>query len=901
PKEASAIDYNEPQSYTPKHLADKILTSRSSIEGERKLVTVLFADVADYTSMAEKLDPEQVHEIMDGFFKVLMGEIHRFEGTINQFTGDGVMALFGAPIAHEDHAHRACHASLAIQNALVSYAERLKRDNGLEFQARIGLNTGPVVVGSIGDDLRMDYTAQGDTSNLASRMEGLAKPDTVLVSGNTYKLAENYFEFESLGKVRVKGKEAPQETYVLLRPSEVGTRIAASAARGLTRFVGRNRELETIKEAFDRARSGQGQVVGIVGEAGVGKSRLLFELINELPKGEFTYLEGHCLHYGSAMPYLPILDIFRSYIGVKEGEQEHVIRQKMKERILGLDENLKSVIPPFQEFLSLKVEDEEYAKLEPKEKREKTFEAIRDLLVRGSQERPLILAVEDLHWIDKTSEEFLDYMIGWLPNTHILLILLYRPEYTHQWGSKSYYGKVGVDQLSSGTSAELVRAILGGGDVAPELRELILGRASGNPFFMEELTHSLLENGAILKKQDQYVLKAKPSDIKVPDTIQGIIAARMDRLEEGLKRIMQVASVIGREFAFRILQAITEMKEDLKSNLLNLQGLEFIYEKSLFPELEYIFRHALTQEVAYNSLLVKRRKEIHERIGKAIEELYPERLEEFYEMLAYHYSRSDSLEKACRYSRLSGEKAQASYSHREACDFYKGAIDILNKLPETVENKKEKMGALHLMRLPLMFLGFPEGALDLLREGERLSKELGDERCLARFHNVMGMYYSFKGDPQLGVKYLEGAFKEARKNRDLELMAPLAFGLFTSYIPAGEYYKIADMAPEVIDLIEKAERESDFFSMGGNQYSQLCSYCGQAMGFLGDFDEGKAFLEKGLGNAVKMNDLIALGFVEIQYGIVYLAKGDWESSKEHFEKGIRHSEEAKFALASAMS
>ncbi|MCP4665386.1 MAG: guanylate cyclase, partial [Deltaproteobacteria bacterium] len=390
-------------------------------------------------------------------------------------------------------------------------------------------------------------------------------------------------------------------------------------------------------------------------------------------------------------------------------------------------------------------------------------------------------------------------------------------------------------------------------------------------------------------------------DIKVPDTIQGIIAARMDRLEEGLKRIMQVASVIGREFAFRILQAITEMKEDLKSNLLNLQGLEFIYEKSLFPELEYIFRHALTQEVAYNSLLVKRRKEIHEKIGQAIEELYPERLEEFYEMLAYHYSGSDNLEKACRYSRLSGEKAWANYSHGEACDFYKGAIDLLNKLPETTKNKKEKMEILYLMRLPLSLLGFPEGALGLLREGERLSKELRDERHLARFYNALGFYYSFKGDPQLGMKYSEDAFREARKNRDIELMAPLAFGLFTSYSPAGEFYKIADMTPEVIDLIEKAERESDFFSAAMNPYSALCSFCGHAMGLLGAFDKGKAFLEKGLENAAKINDLAALGFVEMHYGHFCLAKGDWESSKGHFEKGIRHSEEAKFALASAMS
>lgn len=900
PKETPSVDYSEPQSYTPKHLADKILTTRSSIEGERKLVTVFFADVANYTSVSEKLDPEEVHQIMDGAFKILMDEIHKYEGTINQFTGDGVMALFGAPVAHEDHAQRACYAALSIQEALGAYGDKIEKDTGVEFKMRVGLNSGPVIVGAIGNDLRMDYTAVGDTTNLSSRMESMARPGTVLVSGNTHRLVRDFFEFESLGKIEVKGKKEPQEAFELIKTGEVATRIGASIARGLTRFVGRKSSMATLLDAFDRVQSGSGQVVGLLGEAGVGKSRLLLEMRNMLPQGEYSYLEGRCLQYGGSMAYLPVLDILRSYLDIKEGDREFLIKKKMEEKILGLDEKLKNVIPPFQDLLSLKVDDEGFTKLEPKEKRERTFEALRDILVRGSQERPLILTVEDIHWIDKTSEEFLNYMIGWLPNTPIMLLLLYRPEYTHPWGSKSYYTKVGLDQLGTTSSGELVKAILEEGEVAPELRQLILNRAAGNPLFMEEFTHTLLENGSIERKDEKYILSGKASDIQVPDTIQGIIAARLDRLEENLKRTMQVASVIGRDFAFRILQTITGMREELKSYLLNLQGLEFIYEKNLFPELEYIFKHALTQEVAYNSLLLKRRKEIHAKIGRAIEELYAERLEEFYEMLAYHYSRSDSLEKACRYSRLSGEKAEANYSHREALDFYKGAIDLLNRLPETAENKREKLEILFLMRLPLMFLGYPEGTLGLLQEGERLSKELGDERSLARFYNAMGLYYSHKGDPLLGIKYSEDAFKEARKNRDIELMAPLAFGLSVPYVAAGEYYKIVDMAPDVIDLIEKTERESDFFSGGGNPYSLLCSYCGQSMGLLGAFDEGKAFLEKGLRNADRMNDLIALGLVEMQYGHFCLTKGDWKPSKEHFEKGIKHSEEAKHAVVSAL-
>ncbi|KKK67603.1 hypothetical protein LCGC14_2952420, partial [marine sediment metagenome] len=374
------------------------------------------------------------------------------------------------------------------------------------------------------------------------------------------------------------GKEDPEEAFELIKTGEVETRIGASVAKGLTRFVGRKNSMATLMDALDRVKSGSGQVVGLVGEAGVGKSRLLLEMRNMLAQGEYRYLEGRCLQYGGSMVYLPILDILRSYFDIKEGDREFLIKKKMEEKILDLDEKLKGVLPPFQELLSLKVDDEGFTKLEPRERRERAFEAVRDLLIRVSQEKPLVLAVEDLHWIDKTSEEFLGYLIGWLANNGILLLLLYRPEYTHPWGSKSYYNSIVLNQLTTKSSAELVQAILEGAEVAPELRELILHRAGGNPLFMEEFTHSLLENGTIQRKEHQYVLSQKPGGVQVPDTIQGIIAARIDRLEDNLKRTMQVASVIGRDFAFRILQTITGMKEELKSHLINLQGLEFIYE-----------------------------------------------------------------------------------------------------------------------------------------------------------------------------------------------------------------------------------------------------------------------------------------------------------------------------------
>ena len=898
PMPTSPLDYSHPRSYTPKFLAEKILTTRSSVEGERKLVTVLFADVANFTTISEKLDPEEIHGIIDGCFKILMDEIHRYEGTINQFTGDGVMALFGAPLAHEDHAVRACHASLSIRHALTDYGEKLKKTCGIDFKMRIGLNSGPVVVGAIGDDLRMDYTAIGDTINLASRMESSAQPGTILVSGHTQRLTRDFFTFSSLGPLQMKGKEEPQDAYELMGSSEVRTRLEASAVAGLTRFVGRAKEMETLREALEKARSGQGQVVGIVGEAGVGKSRIILEMRHTFP--EYTYLEGRCLHYGGSMPYLPFLDILRSYFGIKEGDREYLINKKIKEKLASLDEHLVTAVAPFQDLLSVETDDS-YRHLEPKQKRERIFEALRDLFIRESQEMPLVLIVEDLHWIDKTSEEFLDYLIGWLANTPILLILLYRPEYTHRWGSKSYYTTIRVDQLSIPTSSELVQSILSEGEIVPELRDLILGKAAGNPLFMEELTHSLLENGSIQKKEDHYILSKKLSDIQVPDTIQGIIAARLDRLDESLKRIMHVASVIGREFAFRILQSITEMKADLKSHLLNLQGLEFIYERRLFPELEYIFKHALTQEVAYNSLLLARRKEIHGKIGKAIEEIYADRLEEFYEMLAYHYAQGEDLDKASRYLTLSGNKAARRNSPLEAFSFYKDALAHLHRLPDTEPRKRQILDVLVLAATPIYLLGYPEESLEMFEEGEALSKELRDDRLLARFHVRLSSYYSYRGNHPMGMKYSEGALEEARKSEDVDLIVPLAFGLLAPCLGLGWLEKLVVNARGAIDLLEKKERTSDLFGLSFNPYSYFLAMCGVSMAWMGRFHEGEPLLEKSVNHASRVNDVKTLATVEWIFGGALFIKGDWKAAAPHLEKSISLSEEVKIASSLAWS
>jgi len=840
--------------------------------------------------MSEKLDPEEVHQIMDGCFKILMDEIHKYEGTINQFTGDGIMALFGAPVAHEDHAQRACYAALSVQNKLDEYGEKIKKDTRFEFKMRIGLNSGHVIVGSIGDDLRMDYSALGDTTNLAARMEQAAKPGSILISEQTHKIVESYFQVNPLGKLSVKGKEEPQEAYELVKASEVTTRIEASAAKGLTRFVGRKNSMASLMEAWEKAKSGSGQVVGIVGEAGVGKSRLLLEFRNKVAQGNCYFLQGQCLHYGSNMPYLPVLDIIKAYFDITEDDREYIIRKKIRE---GLDESLADTIAPFQELLSLKSDDESFSNLEAKQKRDRTFEAIRDLLLRLSEDQPVILVIEDLHWIDNTSQEFLDYMIGWIAAKPVLLVLLYRPEYTHQWGSKSFYNRIGLDHLGPESSTDLVRAMLEGGEIASELRELILERAAGNPLFMEEFTHSLQENGSIQLKDDRYVLSRSISELDVPETVQGIIAARMDRLEDNLKRTMQVASVIGRDFAFRILQTITGMREELKSYLLNLQGLEFIYEKNLFPELEYIFKHALIRDVAYSSLLQKRRQEIHENIGQAIESIYAERIEDFYEMLAYHYSESNNFENAYQYLMSAGEKAVRNYSNEEALGFYKQAIQLIKRQPESDENKRKIIEVIRLMTIPMLYSGYPDYSLQMLQLGESLSLEFNDEKEISFFYSKIAHFYTYKGESELADEYREKSYLQAEKNEDLDSMVEYSSSILTVYLSRGMAYKLMEISSKVINLLEKNDRQKESFGAPFIPYSYCCAEYGLASGYVGKFDQAEVYFEKGLEVANEVNDLIAIGLTECLYGLYYIFKGDGKKIIEYCQRSIHSFEEAK--------
>jgi class 3 adenylate cyclase/tetratricopeptide (TPR) repeat protein len=890
PKEPLRVDYSRPESYTPKFLADKILNTRSAVEGERKVVTVLFADVTNYTAIAEKRDPEDVHQIMDGCFKILMGGIHRYEGTINQFTGDGIMAIFGAPIAHENHAQRACYAALSIKRAIEDYGDKLRADYGLEFKMRFGINSGLVMIGAIGNDLRMDYTADGDTTNLASRLESIAEPGSVLVSENTYRLIKAYFKLKAFGPVTLKGKEEPQNVYLLIDSTSVKTRFEEAVSKGLVRFVGRKNSMATLRGIWNRATDGFGQVLGIMGEPGVGKSRLMLEFKISLADDDIHFLEGRCLPHGGSIAYLPFLAILKSHLSIKEGQDDSDSTKNIKEKITFMDKKTSPfMLSAFQQLLSLKTDDESWHAIEPKQRRYHIFETLKCLFIRMSQKKPLVIVVDDLQWIDKTSEEFLSYFIDSISQNPILLVLLYRPEYSHPWEKKSYYSKIGLGQLTRNSSIELISAVLKEGAAEDELEQLILRQSSGNPLFIEELIYSLQENHVIEKKNGRFVLVGRFESVNIPDTIHGIVAARIDTLDDTLKRILQTASVIGFDFGYRILQTVTGMGEGLKACLDNLQSIELIYEKNLFPELEYTFKHALIQEVAYNSLLLKRRMVLHVRIGLALEFLYADKLNEFFEILAYHFSVGEEYPKAYQYLKLSGKKAESNFSHLEAFHFFEKALRTSDRVPKKEGGDAEKLEIYNLMRHPIAMLGYPKDSLRILTEGVEIAKALGDQKSLSGFHNDISFLYTARGDSLSSIAHSEKSFHEAAKIEDMEIMAPLAFSLCYAYVTSCKYDKLIDFSSKVAEVIERIGRESDSFNTPLHLYSFAQGLCGMAMGMLGDFQKAEIVCQKALYHAVQSGHKMTLAFTELQCASVLVMKGEGKNAIAHCQKSIEYS------------
>jgi class 3 adenylate cyclase/pimeloyl-ACP methyl ester carboxylesterase len=676
--EAAAPDrFDSPRTYTPRHLAEKILTSRASLEGERKIVTVLFVDVSGFTALSERLDPEDVHGLMDRAFERMLPEIHRHEGTVNQFLGDGLMALFGAPLAQEDHPVQATRAALAIRRALETYREELARERGVDFRVRMGLNSGPVVVGKIGDNLRMDYTAVGDTTNLAARLLALAEPGQILVSDDLARSIEPYFVLEGLGEVAVKGKALPVRAHRVESARAVRSRLEAVMERGLATLVGRERELALLDDRFAEVEAGRGQVVFVFGEPGVGKSRLLLEFRRRAEARGARWLTGRCVSYSRGTSYVPIVDLVRSLLGIQESDGVEAMIAKIEAGVGDAGGRLDWAVPFLKAMMSVDPGDPEAAAMPPHQRRGRVVHAVAELLLRQSERSPVVLVIEDLHWIDPQSEEVLRALVEAIAAASILVLLTHRPGYTSPFQDQTYLSRITLRSLSAAQAERLVSSVLNAEAVPPAALELITRRAEGNPLFVEELSRVLVEDGTLLRDAAGYRLTRPPSEVVMPDTVQGVIMARIDRLPEAQKAALQVASVIGREFSAQLLERVAELSQDARQALGELRAVELIYQKSAYPELAYLFKHALTHDVAYESLLKQHRRALHRRAGEVIEELYPERLSEFYETLAWHYTQGELWPRAAEYCLKAARKARVHYAHRQAIRHCEDALQML--------------------------------------------------------------------------------------------------------------------------------------------------------------------------------------------------------------------------------
>jgi class 3 adenylate cyclase/tetratricopeptide (TPR) repeat protein len=867
-------------------LAEKILTSRSSLEGERKQVTVLFADVKSSLELLADRDPEDARKLLDAVLKRMMEAVHRYEGTVNQVMGDGIMAIFGAPVALEDHAVRACYAGLQLQREISHFADEVRRAEGLSIQVRIGVNSGEVVVRSIGNDLHMDYTAVGRTTHLAGRMEQIAAPGSILITADTLRLAEGYVQVKSLGPVPVKGMGTPIEVYEVVGAVPVRSRLQASAARGLTRFVGRTAEMTTLRDALDAAGAGQMQVVAVVGEAGVGKSRLLREFIHASHTHDWLVLESSSVSYGKATPYLPVIDFLKHYFKIDVRDDTRTIREKVTGKLLLLDQTLQETIPPIFDLLEALPEEHPFRSLEPLQRREQTVRAVTRLLMCESRVQPVIAMFEDLHWNDSLTLGLLKGLIANLGNARLLLLVSYRPDFQDDWRARPNYRQLRVEPLSRASIGELLLALIGTNPQLTALNEFLVERAGGNPFFLEEIVRTLIETGVLAGGRGSYRLEKPFSSVQVPATVQAVLAARIDRLSADDKRLLQDAAVIGTDVPFALLRAIAGLPDDdLRERLANLQAAEFIYETRLFPEIEYTFKHALTHEVTYAGLLHTRRREMHALVVEAIESHYGDRLTEQIERLARHARQGEVWDKALTYLRQAGAKAVERPANREALALFEQALEVLGHVPESRDTLEQAIDLRFDMRNALQPLGDRQQIFNCLREAERLARLLGDQRRLGLAQSYLTDYYWISGQTEEAAATGERALEIGRQLSDLPIQVTTNLPLGLLYHTGGDYRRAMAYFKWNVDHLEGALRQERFgLFVLPSSFSR--SFLAWAHAELGEFAQGAPIGEEGVQIAEAAGHAFSGGYAHLGMGVLLLRQGELPRAILEFERAL---------------
>lgn len=918
------------QKYLPAGITEKILSQRDKIEGERKQVTVMFCDMKGFTSLSEKLGTETIYSMMDKVYEILIHKVHDYEGTVNEMTGDGIMALFGAPIALEDAPQRAIRSAMAIHREMTRFNERIKQEKGglPPLKMRVGIHTGPVVVGTLGNDLRVEFKAVGDTVNLASRMESLAEPGTTYISEDTFKITEGLFRVEALGEKEIKGKETPTRVYQVIAPSTRRTRFDVSAERGLTPFVGRERELELLLDGFERSKEGRGQAISIVSEAGIGKSRLLYEFRKAVTNEYITFLEGRCLSYSRNIAYHPVVDLLRANFDIQDTDTDQIIKEKVTTglNILKVDE--PSTLPYLLELLSVKESGMDKIPLSPEGRKERTIEALRKIILRGSEIRPLIMATEDLHWMDRSSEDAMKELLESIAGARVFLIFTYRPEFVHTWGSRSYHSQVTLNRLSNRETLAMATHMLGTSNIDRELEELILQKTEGIPFFIEEFIKSLKELKIIERKTDTYQLSRDIHKLVIPSTIQDVIMARVDALPEGAKEVLRTGSVIEREFSYDLIKRVTDLSEkELLSQLSTLKDSELIYERGIYPQTTYIFKHALTREVVYDSILTKRKKELHAQIASTIEDIYKDDICYHYGVLSGHCIASENYEKGAEYARLEAKRYQKSALFKDAIEYAKKSISSLEKLPQTEANQRKIIDMRTTLAHYNVTLTHHVEAKEAVEPIMDLAEKMNYQKRLPGIYLAMGTYcLGVEEDFPNGVAYMKKAIQISEKIGDyLSLwIASVQLGCFLLLIcefdetltylktnlqlselannPMGisasrAYFSYTYALQGHIDLACKVGDEPlRVVNKHGDVYfkGEVYPHYGTALYYRGMFDEAEKTLLEGLAFCEKTSH-VAWGFYTANnLGCLYFDKGEYVKAQAYYHKALTIAGGAKF-------
>ena len=917
------------QRYLPKGLSEKILSQRGRIEGERKQVTVMFCDMEGFTGLVERLGPEETYGIMDQVYELLIHKVHDYEGTVNEMTGDGIMALFGAPIALEDAPQRAMHSAFAIHREMARLSDKLKeeKEDIPPLKMRIGIHTGPVIVGTLGNNLRVEFKAVGDTVNLASRMEGLADPGAIYLTEDTFKLTEGLFRFEALGEKAVKGKEKPVKSYRAIAPSTRRTRFDVSAERGLTPFIGRERELELLLDGFKRSKSGRGQAFSIMAEAGVGKSRLLYEFRKAISNEDVTFLEGKCLSYSRGVAYLPVIDILKANFDISDDDGDSEVTEKVKKqlRVLGVDEAF--TLPYFLELLSVTDSSIDKIPMSPEGRKDRIMEALKRLVLKGSEIRPLIMAVEDLHWIDKSSEDAFKDLLDSITGAKVFLIFTYRPEFVRAWGGKSFHSQVNLNRLSNRESLTMASHFLGTEDMDGNVEQFILEKTEGVPFFIEEFIKYLKDLKIIEKKDNKYHMAKDIQNVSIPSTVQDVIMAKVDSLSEGAKDVLQTGSVIEREFSYELIKRVTGYSEqELLSHLSALRDSELVYERGIFPKSTNIFKHALTRDVVYDSILTKRKKELHNEIGQAVEELYKDNISKHYEVLAEHYITSENYEKAAAYSKLAGKKAEKTASLNDAITYAKKRVASIEKLPKTDDVAIALIDARTILGLYNAQMNYFAEAKEAVDPIFNLALKHDYKRRLSQIYAIVGVYNGFvEEDVFEASKHLEKAIKISAEKNDMlsfvlanywlgsVLAFKCEFEKGYSYInkaleinvAVNNLWGIAGIKSTIgmfyswhgkIDLAYQVSHEAlQIAEESGDIYSKALSYTDHGVSCYakGFFEEAVRHLLRGADFCERIHYYLWGSIARFTLGDAYFDMGEYEKSQNYYNEAVSISEQGK--------